>query len=206
MYCSQWFTFEIPDAWWDAAGMRGFKTDRKAYRRSPQSGAEAIIMLVDGIGVDPRGPGVPTLEQYRMISVLRAIRLDRAMSPIEVTKASGQGHSGLAETFLPQKTGGLEQAGHEMIRFALQKLIEVADRAVQVALMQTINPVQEKRERLLRGRLIGEHALHGWRVDGSRADAVHPDALAGVIGGQTASQVDDGGLAGAVHDRGRVAT
>ena len=73
--------------------MRGFKTDRKAYRRSPQSGAEAIIMLVDGIGVDPRGPGVPTLEQYRMISVLRAIRLDRAMSPIEVTKASGQGYT-----------------------------------------------------------------------------------------------------------------
>ena len=93
MYCSQWFTFEIPDAWWDAAGMRGFKTDRKAYRRSPQSGAETIIMLVDSVGVDPRGPGIPTLEQYRMISVLRAIRLDRAMSPIEVTKASGQGYT-----------------------------------------------------------------------------------------------------------------
>ena len=96
MYCSQWFTFEIPDAWWDAAGMRGFKTDRKVYRQSLQSSAAedaTIIMLVDSIGLDPRGPGVPTLEQYRMISVLRAIRLDRAMSPIEVTKASGQGYT-----------------------------------------------------------------------------------------------------------------
>ena len=41
MYCSQWFTFKIPDAWWDAAGMRDFKTDRKVYRQSLQSSAAA---------------------------------------------------------------------------------------------------------------------------------------------------------------------
>jgi len=96
MYCSQWFTFEIPDAWWDAAGMRGFQTDRKVYRQSLQSGAAVdatIIRLVDNIGPDPRGPGVPHFEQYRMISVLRAIRFDRAMSPIEVIKVNGQGYT-----------------------------------------------------------------------------------------------------------------
>ena len=96
MYCSQWFTFEIPDAWWDAAGMRGFQTDRKVYRQSLQSGAAedaTIIMLVDNIGPDPRGPGVPNFERYRMISMLRAIRFDRAMSPIEVIKANGQGYT-----------------------------------------------------------------------------------------------------------------
>ena len=87
--------------------MRGFKTDRKAYRRSPQSGAETIIMLVDSVGVDPRGPGIPTLEQYRMISVLRAIRLDRAMSPIEVTKASGQGYT---HALITATTGWLPQS------------------------------------------------------------------------------------------------
>jgi hypothetical protein len=82
MYCSQWFTFEIPDAWWDAAGMRGFKTDRKVYRQSLQSSpAEdvTIIMLVDNIGPGPRGLAVPSFERYRMISVLQAIRLDHAM-------------------------------------------------------------------------------------------------------------------------------
>jgi len=96
MYCSQWFIFEIPDAWWDAAGMRGFQTDRKVYRQSLQSGAAedaTIIRLVDNIGPDPRGPGVPNFEQYRMISMLRAIRTDCAMSPIEVIKASGKGYT-----------------------------------------------------------------------------------------------------------------
>ena len=96
MYCSQWFTFEIPDAWWDAAGMRGFRTHRKVYRQSlPSVTAEAatIIMLVDNIGPDPRGPTVPNFERYRMISMLRAIRSDRAMLPIEVIKANGQGYT-----------------------------------------------------------------------------------------------------------------
>jgi hypothetical protein len=96
MYCSQWFTFEIPDAWWDAAGMRGFKTDRKVYRQSLQSSpAEdaTIIMLVDNIGPAPRGPAAPSFERYRMISVLRAIRLDHAMSPIEVIMANDQGYT-----------------------------------------------------------------------------------------------------------------
>jgi hypothetical protein len=97
MYCSQWFTFEIPDAWWDAAGMRGFKTDRKVYRRSLQSSAATegttVIMLVDNIGPRPRGPSVPSFARYRMISVLRAIRLDHSMSPIEVIKANSQGYT-----------------------------------------------------------------------------------------------------------------
>ena len=95
MYCSQWLTFEIPDAWWDAAGMRGFQMDHKVYRQSLQGGAAedaTIIRLVDNIGPDPRGPGVPNFERYRMISVLRAI-LERAMSPIEVIKANGQGYT-----------------------------------------------------------------------------------------------------------------
>jgi hypothetical protein len=96
MYCSQWFTFKIPDAWWDAAGMRGFKTDRKVYRQSQQSSAAedaTIIMLVDNIGPGPRGSAVPSFERNRLISVLRAIRLDHAMSPIEVTKANEQDYT-----------------------------------------------------------------------------------------------------------------
>ena len=87
MYCSQWFTFEIPDAWWDAAGMRDFKTDRKVYRQSLQSGAakdSTIIRLIDNIGPDPRSPSVPNFERYRMISMLRAIRFDLARGTREV--------------------------------------------------------------------------------------------------------------------------
>jgi hypothetical protein len=49
MYRSRWFAFEIPDEWWEEAGMRGFKTDRRAYRRSLPSNADntTILMLVD---------------------------------------------------------------------------------------------------------------------------------------------------------------
>ena len=92
MYCSQWFTFEIPDIWWDAAGMRDFRSHRKAYQGSRPSTANdtMIVMLVDSIGVAPRSPNVPNFERDRMISVLQAIRLDRALPPIEVTKTNRQ--------------------------------------------------------------------------------------------------------------------
>ena len=75
--------------------MRGFKTDRRAYRRSLPSNADntTILMLVDSIDVVPRGPGVPDFERERMVRVLRAIRLDRALKPIEVNKANGQGYT-----------------------------------------------------------------------------------------------------------------
>jgi hypothetical protein len=95
MYRSRWFAFEIPDEWWEAAGMLGFKTDRKAYRRSPPENADdaTIIMLVDTIGVGPRGPGVSNFDRDRMVSVLTAIRRERALGPIQVTKANDQGYT-----------------------------------------------------------------------------------------------------------------
>jgi hypothetical protein len=97
MYCSQWFTFKIPDAWWDAAGMRDFKADRRVYRQSLQNNAASedatIIMLVDNIGPGPRDPAMSIFKRYRMIRVLRAFRLDHAMSPIEVIKANGQSYT-----------------------------------------------------------------------------------------------------------------
>ena len=94
MYCSKWFTFKIPDAWWEAAGMRDFKTDRKLYRVSLQSraGADAtLIMLVDNIGPGPRS--MPRFDRNRIISELRDIRLGHAMSPIEVTKANDRDYT-----------------------------------------------------------------------------------------------------------------
>ncbi len=50
-------------------------------------------MLVDNIGPGSRGSAVPSFEQHRMINVLRAMRLEHAMSPIEVIKANGQGYT-----------------------------------------------------------------------------------------------------------------
>ena len=72
--------------------MRGFRTDRKAYRRSLPSNPDnaTIAMLVDRIGVSPRGPGVDDFEKDRMVRVLKAIRLDRALPPIQVIEPSGE--------------------------------------------------------------------------------------------------------------------
>jgi hypothetical protein len=95
MYRSRWFAFEIPDEWWKEAGMRGFKTYRRAYRCSPPSNADnaTIVMLVDNIGVGPRGPDVPDFERDRMVSVLTAIRRDLALPPIEVVEEIGDASS-----------------------------------------------------------------------------------------------------------------
>ena len=95
MYRSRWFAFEIPDEWWKEAGLRGFKTYRRAYRPSPPDNADnaTIVMLVDNIGVGPRGPTVSDFERDRMVSVLDAIRRDQALPPIEVVEKIGDGCS-----------------------------------------------------------------------------------------------------------------
>src|SRR5262245_46147714 len=55
------FAFEIPDAWWAAAGMAGFVAERTAYRAGPPDNPDlaTILVPVDGLAVAPRGPGVP---------------------------------------------------------------------------------------------------------------------------------------------------
>jgi ParB-like chromosome segregation protein Spo0J len=93
MYRSRWFAFEIPDAWWEAAGLRDFAPHRSEYRAGPSVDfdLETIILPIDNVGVDPRGVGVPDFGRERMISVLEAIRQNLALPPIEVTEAGGEG-------------------------------------------------------------------------------------------------------------------
>jgi hypothetical protein len=94
-FSSRRFAFEIPDAWWTAAGMVGFVAKRAAYRAGPPDNPDlaTIVLLVDGIAVTPRGPGVPDFGRDRMVSVLEAIRLDAELPPIWITEASdGRGH------------------------------------------------------------------------------------------------------------------
>ena len=82
------FSFELPNEWWEAAGMRRFlKGDRHAYRRVLTDGTR--ILNINHIAVGSRGPGVPEFERDRMVSVLKAIRLDQALPPIEVTERDG---------------------------------------------------------------------------------------------------------------------
>jgi hypothetical protein len=92
IYSSRWLAFEIPDEWWAAAGMRGFVPHRTEYRARPHGNADltTIILLVDNIGVDPRGVGIANLDRHRLASVLEAIRLDRALPPVEVIEDGGE--------------------------------------------------------------------------------------------------------------------
>ena len=80
---TQWFRFELPDEWWEAAGMNGFATYRTAYRRP--ANPNTLILSIADIGVQQRAPEVPDLDRDRLISVLEAIRFERPLPPIEVT-------------------------------------------------------------------------------------------------------------------------
>jgi ParB-like chromosome segregation protein Spo0J len=52
-----------------------------------------MVMLVDSIGVGPRGPGVPDFERDRMVSVLDAILRDGTLPPIEVVETISDAYS-----------------------------------------------------------------------------------------------------------------
>jgi ParB-like chromosome segregation protein Spo0J len=88
---SRWFTFDLPDEWWEAAGTGGFVTSRTAYRRNAVR--RAMILRIDQIAVPPRGAGVPDFERDRMVSVLDAIRREGTLPPIEVVETISDAYS-----------------------------------------------------------------------------------------------------------------
>jgi hypothetical protein len=87
------FQMDIPDEWWAAGGMSGFVPGRSFYsERSHENATLAMVVLpLTSIWVRARRHGVPNFGRERMISVLEAIRLDKALPPIEV-EAKPSGH------------------------------------------------------------------------------------------------------------------
>jgi hypothetical protein len=75
--------FEIPDEWWNEAGMLGFTPSAPAYRSTAE--AARTVPLVD---IEPpfRCPTVPKdfrgFDRRRMIDVLAGIAVDQALPPV----------------------------------------------------------------------------------------------------------------------------
>lgn len=81
--------FEIPEQWWNAAGMPTFGINgATAYLASDLPELPTTHLLLSTIFVPARNPGVPSFREPRMICVLRGIRLNHAMPPVQVEKYS----------------------------------------------------------------------------------------------------------------------
>jgi hypothetical protein len=93
-FSSRCFAFEIPDEWWEAAGMEAFATSRTGYRRPRPTNADLVnaVLSVSEIGVVPRGDGVPDFERDRMVSIFDAFSRELALPPIEVVEESREGY------------------------------------------------------------------------------------------------------------------
>jgi hypothetical protein len=75
---------KISSRWWDAAGMSTFRPTLSAYRGEPHATLATVILAIEEISVDLRGEGISDFTAERMISVLKAMRLDQPLPPVEV--------------------------------------------------------------------------------------------------------------------------
>ena len=74
--------------------MTNFLRAGDAYQLRPHDNkdlGQAMVLYTDDIAVPPRGPGVPNLKEDRMVDVLRAIRSDQPLPPVEVRAANVDG-------------------------------------------------------------------------------------------------------------------
>ncbi len=80
--------FEIPDAWWDAAGMSGFTPRARTYTVAPSQNDPVIVVPISDIAPPERDPNVQGFCEERMIAVLRAFYSGTALPPVEVKEKS----------------------------------------------------------------------------------------------------------------------
>jgi hypothetical protein len=88
------FEFEIPDEWWSAAGMSGFRPRSSTYCASAHPTLATRVLAIDQIRPFRRAPGVTDFDRGRMVSVLDAIRRHQALPPIEVDRFTHRLHHG----------------------------------------------------------------------------------------------------------------
>ena len=76
--------FEIPDDWWDEAGMVEFQPTSQTYCVAPNDKWLLKIVALDEVKPPTRSPGVRWFDQTRMVYFLECIVLGDAIPPIEV--------------------------------------------------------------------------------------------------------------------------
>ena len=86
---------ELPDEWWNEAGMRGFVPTFTAYRVNQKSFQNVREVLITDVGPVGRDPGVGIFHnsdeegcsaQERVVRILRGFRFDNAIPPVDLVR------------------------------------------------------------------------------------------------------------------------
>ena len=85
------FRFEIPDEWWEEAGMVAPARRTISYR--PAATPRPVVMArLSTIEVPRRTPGLLGLDRGRMVRSLRCIARDLALPPVPAEELTGERH------------------------------------------------------------------------------------------------------------------
>jgi hypothetical protein len=77
--------FDIPDNWWDEAGMWNFVPSAPTFSCDLSCSSSPIATIrISAIAVPRRNPGVAQFEHDRMINILSGIRGGAVLPPVEV--------------------------------------------------------------------------------------------------------------------------
>src|SRR5690348_6388059 len=81
--------FEIPDEWWIAAGMPGFKPLSAAYRASHGPWRPTITVPLNDLERPLRSPAKPFFDRDRMVKILTGFATGQDIPPIKVIPRQG---------------------------------------------------------------------------------------------------------------------
>jgi hypothetical protein len=78
------FEFEIPDEWWNAAKMPGWKPETSSFAASSDASFPTILISIDEAEPPIRGPGIKCFFPNQMVPILKAFRNGIELPPIQV--------------------------------------------------------------------------------------------------------------------------
>jgi len=91
--------FEVPDQWWDAAGMAGFVPDRQAYRYDSAAYPNAFEVAIADIeplynrrvshGMFNDNPENGGTAEFRVTRIFEGFRTGAALPPVNIERAPG---------------------------------------------------------------------------------------------------------------------
>lgn len=76
--------FEIPDQWWAAAGMNGWKSHASSYVATSDPQYPTTVVPLSEVAAPVRNKNVAWFKEQRMVDVLRGFRVGDKLPPIEV--------------------------------------------------------------------------------------------------------------------------
>ena len=84
--------FEIPDAWWIAAGAHTFVPSTSAFAATSDPDWPTVLVPMSEVQAPKRDSGVVGLYEERTISLLRAFVKGQAVPPVEVHRPPQSSH------------------------------------------------------------------------------------------------------------------